>query len=91
MPIKLKFCCKRDNRVLSSSKCFESEEILRHRVVEVMTFVVFTIGGVKSGVSIVIANFIKIKNEKFKVIIQLIFVWKLSINMIRPLKLLHWN
>ena len=49
--------------------------ILRHRVVEVMTLVVFTIGGVKSGirvlVSIVIANFIKIRNKKFKVIIQL--------------------
>ena len=49
--------------------------ILRHCVVEVMTFVVFTISGDKGRfkiiVSIVIADFILIRNEKFKVIIQL--------------------
>ena len=66
MPIKLKLCCKRDNRVLSSSKSLASEKILRYRadavilrhcVVKVMTFVVFTI--IYNFVSCAMADFFK--------------------------------
>ena len=49
--------------------------ILRHCVVEVIKFLAFTISGVKGRfkifVSIDIANFIQIRNEKFKVISRL--------------------
>ena len=62
--------------------------ILRHCVVEVMTFVVFTISGVKGGfkifVSITMADFIQIRYEKFKVIIQLMR------NLLRLLHIFFW-
>ena len=47
--------------------------VLRHCVIEVMTFVVFTISGVKGGFKIFvsIADLIKIRYERLKVVIQL--------------------
>ena len=54
-------------------KCRVVTVVLRHCAVEVMTFIVFTISGFKGGFKIFfsIADFIKIRYKKLKVVIQL--------------------